>query len=332
MAGGRYKNRDADERGAARYHIPVTHPNSEITQAQQRLKDAGLLKSDADVDGCIGRGTLSAIAQWEKKYNRDFYTNKIFEVKPAVEISADSQIDGLPNFKQFLPPWGKKHLGMCTYLAGQATNYLGQETKASQVARWLIDNFGFDDDNNVNIDEFCQFVVESGGPEISPDDVDLSGAKTYGQIGCLCTNLSMIASKYLGREVLPTELGHWLDIHDGFDGTLLRWEKVCEFIKEHGGPSLVPKNKIALASVDDSAGLENIASIVQGGTPVLLRVAYEKGEGYRHFVLCKGFQKLDDGMNLIFNDPGAGDNSLNSLNNNRHNYGVNVYDYLEEVA
>ena len=73
-----WKNRDCDAIGVRFYPtVPATHGGFAVTAMQIELYLQGYLKEDSDVDGCIGPGTLKALAAYRRdNADRDTATSE----------------------------------------------------------------------------------------------------------------------------------------------------------------------------------------------------------------------------------------------------------------
>lgn len=73
--GGPFQTRDADQHGATRYNIEQNRAADEVVDAQFALAKTGYLTFQ-DIDGCVGRGTLAAISDFEDAEGVSFYTGE----------------------------------------------------------------------------------------------------------------------------------------------------------------------------------------------------------------------------------------------------------------
>lgn len=297
----RFKAREADDVGIARYPaaIPAYRGTNRVYEAQKELLEDGYLKSEADCDGCVGRGTLSAIEAWEQDKGIDFYTRE--ELPDQREEQSISASD-----------------------VGSFEALFGDEGVAVEIS---------------GLPNIKQFGWKDPEPDFVPEDKDgalMVTDKTWSAVGCLATNHCVLASYLLGRTVEPPEMAVWFRHNEGFTdaqgkpgGNLFNSAKFNDFLQSLGYEDKLPAYPVRedCKGVDNPEAIAAICKLIDEGTPVILHVSHDKSDRPRHFVIAYRYEIKDGRAIITFVEPGYGDHRGNTTEKNAANYGICEYRY-----
>ena len=146
--------------------------------------------------------------------------------------------------------------------------------------------------------------VEQAAQEWAAHEIGEVGHKgsTCQKKGCAISGLCSIAAFHLKVAVNPLTLDAFLKANNGYMyGNAVVWGALVTLFNKYGLEAAFREEKVESMATD---AIEEIRSQIDQGSPVLLRVSYEKGP---HFLVGIGYIEEKSGAirDIIIHDPGT---------------------------